>query len=249
VTDQRRKLAFGDFDLQGRWLSRYTACWRFLEVVAELFPNVLEDLAGSALSLRQLRFRAARYADELLRTESRRTRASAVDQGALVVLSGIAREWAARHNLGSPLVLAAAVHTLRAWASDGALRAARRWSFPSVTYRLPDSQLSPIFPEPLGEEFEKDWLPRAKKLWHAREAEIEQQGYARSADTHPEHFEWLARFQVGEQHWTQISPRHVQSLSVDAIRKAASRIAQLIELPLRRLPRGGARRTRPTTAG
>ena len=252
----RQRFGRGALDQEDRSASQYSLCCRFLEVVQKKYPKVFEDLVKRAPGRAALKRRVLARAKMFLDPDPQRPVAAAdvIDpypqrpvelarwRAKNAVFVEIATKWARANRLNSKLVVIAAAHTLNEWAEDPTLKRNRQWRFGEAWNPSPRSRLSPIFPDTLNEDYEDGWLRRAKRLWKDRERELKACGMAAPYDTELERLEWLARFQVGEEHWEDITPQDGTSLSIDAVRNAISRHARLICLPLRKLPRGGARR-------
>lgn len=211
-----RRLGYGEFEPELRpsdpehWISRYTACLRFLEAAGALYPDVVTDLS--------------RFPRELTSELQR---------------EGVAiewlRAWARRYRLESDLALAVAAWTVTEWAYEPGAFEERRWSIDRVGWHAPETKLQPVLPDPFAED-RAMWMERCGVLWSDRVRELEAAGCSRSKLKDPAHFEWLARFVIGEE-----SYEHIRSQagvdSVQVIADAVHRLAEMIDLKLPR--RGG----------
>ena len=209
-----RRLGFGEFEpelLQGEhehWISGYTACFRFLEAVRERYRAVLDDLATFPLE----------RVPELAR------------EGDAIQW---VRDWAKRQGRGlkCDLIVRVAAWTLDEWARNPEARAARLWALDRVTWYVPPTQLSNIFPDPFTEA-RASWKKRCDQLWQERVRELEAAGASRTEFKDPQHYDWLAQYVVGKRSFGQIQLKADHIISRQAVADAVHRLAEKIQLSL-----------------
>lgn len=199
-------------DRPEHWIGRYDAWWHALSAVAMLYPAVLDDLATFPYSAADLLQPGA--ANEWL------------------------RKWAARHGFTSTIVLKAAAFTLAAWGRTAEPAGQRRWTFPSYTWRSPDTELPPPrHPDPDAESF-GSWSAEQIERWDQRVAEMKAAGFSRRSRTDPDHFVWWARAAIGRETYEQI--RNSVSRNRNTVQEAVHSVAtQLGVKPPPPVSRGG----------
>jgi hypothetical protein len=211
----RRTLGKGD----GEWLAKYWLCWKFLEVVAALYPQVLDDLARFPHDVSDLREEG----------EARQW----------------LREWATRHGLASDLVLRAAFKTLYEWGGAPPSEPPLSWVFPDTTYQIPNVSLEPY--DPITES-NVAWLARVKRWTNQLLKAYEEAGYPTAlSKTAPVHFEWLAHYAVGQYSLGEIAAGKPTFVSKTAVHRTIRFLGKTIGLTLtpRKAGRPRGRRTSP----
>lgn len=256
------------FDLPGQWRSRYAFCYRFLEKVNAIRPDIFDDLVKSTPRSKAWQRRCKDAVARLMKAEPRRTKESAEIFAPRVVAADICRAWVERHDLESDLILEIAALTVSAWGgSDGVPRST--WVTGDITFQLPETVSITLEADEnrnavarrvlrLHDEWVRDVLKRpyfsdisrveaAKmkirpKSYDALHAPYTKMRHPREADAH---LEWLARFQVGNEDYDSIAAGPTNK---EQVRKAIQRAAPIVGLKLRRLPAGGrsSRKARTT---
>ena len=132
----RSKLSAGAYepeltDKAQHYISRYTACWRFLDAVRVRYPEVLDDLDRFPYTPEDIAVAAA-PARALLEGKDSNSAKQALDW---------LREWARRNRLGADLILKVAARTICHWHSDPASRLAHQWAFPDTNWFVPETAL------------------------------------------------------------------------------------------------------------
>ena len=234
----RPRLSAGEYEpeLTGEskhWISRYTACWQFLDSVRARYPEVLDDLNRFPYAPEDIVAGAA-PAGTLLEGN---------DLGSVEQALDWLRGWARRHSLEGDLILKAAARTICEWRLDPVARAAHKWAFPDTIWRLPDSTLAPILPDPFTEDHAK-WSKRAERLWEERVRELKAAHCTSTRRLNVQHFDWLARLVVGGE--TRAAIARSEKVAPQAVAKATRSLAIRIELTLPKPARGGRPRSTKT---
>jgi hypothetical protein len=125
--------------------------------------------------------------------------------------------------------MAAALHTLREWARDSAKREVTEWSFPSPTWRVPDTKLSPTLPDPLTEDLNGS-IARWRRLLRTPGCRTEVERFVLSRWKDDDHFDWLASHTVGRQSISRIAK--AVGRSRPAVLEAVRGLADLIGFTL-----------------
>jgi hypothetical protein len=186
----------------------YVAWCRLLHAIAARHPQVLNSLARLSASRQNFR------------TPDGPARAAV-------------RAWLAEWFLVHDVSYLAAIGTLRWWAANPDGRRDLRWVYPRLAaWRIPESTLKPILPDPFIEDG-PTFLARASRLWRARVDELTQAGY-RETRVRPAlllHCDWLADFQVGRLSASVIAER--AHATPAAVKRGLRALARLLDLPLR----------------
>jgi hypothetical protein len=232
-------------------LTRQSARLRFLAAVSHVAPGVLKDLAGAPLN-------AARSAWNERNVEFPDWLELHASSGAPIreALLGWARRW----RVSDTWCMQAAVLTLGTWVTDESLCDERSWYLQpmggesdgfgakDLSFQIPGSpketrpSLEPgTFHFDPRRETRDEAVARARAIAKELEAFIdrtldraEEAGLQGSrATAPPEHFEWLASYQVLGWTWAKIRDQHGDWVEYHAIYQAVHRLADYLELSLR----------------
>ena len=211
-----RRLGFEPLQPEGRWISAYVACERFLTVIRDSYPAVLDSLGA--------------YFDAFPTSPSS-------DDSKKKALEWL-RRWVLRHRLSSDLVLRAAATTVSGWRQDPTALEERRWIFPDVQYaRPPLTAKVPEHPESVDRA---TWM----QIYDQRIAHLKDTGWSVAPSKDPEHFRWLADLVVGGQTFSDIA--RAAHVNVTAVHQDLTTLAELIGLTLPEPAKGGRPRKRST---
>jgi hypothetical protein len=158
--------------------------------------------------------------------------------------------WATTFHLESAAIYNWASRTVEGWQRHPEWKANFQWESlpgPKQTPGLwsehpaecPENPLAPVGAMPEVETFD-EFRKRAAIHWEARVHELKQQGAKATAlKTNLDHFDWLARFQCGNESLSEIARSVHSRCHVSVVTEAVTKLATLLELALRPTAKGG----------
>jgi hypothetical protein len=160
--------------------------------------------------------------------------------------------WATTFHLKSAAIFNWASRTVESWQRHPEWKANLHWEAPPGPKQTPglwsehpaecpQDPLAPVGAMPEVETFD-EFKKRAAIHWEARVHELKQQGAKVTAvKTNLDHFEWLARYQCGDESRAKIAHSVQDTTDVCVVTEAITKLATLLQLTLRPRSMSGKR--------